>query len=322
MDIGGTKIAVGYLDESSELKGFKKVSTAKTFAKSEDAAEALQIYLDKYLGEIGVSRDQVCGVGIGVPSVLDSITQEVDSTPYIPKLNHYPLGLLLEPRLGVPVIVENDVNLIAVGEHRYGRGKGLSNVACVFVGTGLGCGLILNNRLYTGADGAAAEFGHLIYDPKGRVCGCGATGCFEAYCSGVGLTTYAKQIFSPAEIEAFYAENDKGKYVLAEHLICSAKAGHPQAVEAMEEAIEILGLAVTNLVNLINPQLVILGGGIVTGWPAALDRVRAIVQERARSVTKKRVEIDYPILKAKAGLYGAASLVNQYLEDEQVSELV
>lgn len=315
MDIGGTKIAVGFLDESGELQGFKKVSTAKVFAKSEDAADALQIYLNQYLAEIGVGRDQVRGVGIGVPSVLDSITQEVDSTPYIPKLNHYPLGLLLSPKLGVPVIVENDVNLIAVGEHRYGRGKGLTDVACVFVGTGLGCGLILNNRLYTGADGAAAEFGHLIYDPNGRVCGCGATGCFEAYCSGVGLTTYARQIFPQAEIDTFYAKNNKGEYALAEYLIRSAKAGHPQAKEAMEEALYILGLAVTNLVNLINPQLVILGGGIVTGWPAALDSVRQTVQERARSVTKKRVVIDAPILKDKAGLYGAASLVIQSLED-------
>jgi glucokinase len=315
MDIGGTKIAVGFLDENGKLQGFKKVNTAKIFALKEDAAEALQVFLADYIDEIGVSPDQVQGVGIGVPSVLDSHTQEVVSTPYIPKLNNYPLSLLLAPKLGLPVIVENDVNLIAVGEHLHGRGKGLTDVACVFVGTGLGCGLILNNHLYTGADGAAAEFGHLIYDHQGRLCGCGATGCFEAYCSGVGLTTDAKQIFSQAEIDAFFAQGKKGQYALAELLIRSAREGHPQAKEAIDKAFFILGLAVTNLVNLINPQLVILGGGIVSGWPEALEIVRGVVQEKARSVTKNRVVIDYPILKDKAGLYGAASLVHLSLEN-------
>ena len=315
MDIGGTKIAVGFLDENGKLQGFKKVNTAKIFALKEDAAEALQVFLADYIDEIGVSPDQVQGVGIGVPSVLDSHTQEVVSTPYIPKLNNYPLSLLLAPKLGLPVIVENDVNLIAVGEHLHGRGKGLTDVACVFVGTGLGCGLILNNHLYTGADGAAAEFGHLIYDHQGRRCGCGATGCFEAYCSGVGLTTDAKQIFSQAEIDAFFAQGKKGQYALAELLIRSAREGHPQAKEAIDKAFFILGLAVTNLVNLINPQLVILGGGIVSGWPEALEIVRGVVQEKARSVTKNRVVIDYPILKDKAGLYGAASLVHLSLEN-------
>ena len=315
MDIGGTKIAVGFLDENGKLQGFKKVNTAKIFALKEDAAEALQVFLTDYIDEIGISPDQVQGVGIGVPSVLDSHTQEVVSTPYIPKLNNYPLSLLLAPKLGLPVIVENDVNLIAVGEHLHGRGKGLTDVACVFVGTGLGCGLILNNHLYTGADGAAAEFGHLIYDHQGRLCGCGATGCFEAYCSGVGLTTDAKQIFSQAEIDAFFAQGKKGQYALAELLIRSAREGHPQAKEAIDKAFFILGLAVTNLVNLINPQLVILGGGIVSGWPEALEIVRGVVQEKARSVTKNRVVIDYPILKDKAGLYGAASLVHLSLEN-------
>lgn len=316
MDIGGTKIAVGFLDEAGKLQGFQKANTAKVFAQKGDAAEALQAFLEDYFSAIGISRDQVQGIGIGVPSVLDSHTQEVISTPYIPKLNNYPLSLLLAPRLGIPVIVENDVNLIAVGEHLHGRGKGLTDVACVFVGTGLGCGLILNNRLYTGADGAAAEFGHLIYDHQGRKCGCGATGCFEAYCSGVGLTHDAKQIFSPAEIDEFYAKGKKGEYALAELLIKSARMGHSRAQEAIKEAFFILGLAVTDLVNLINPQLVILGGGIVNGWPEALDIVREVVQEKARSVTKKRVVMDYPILKDKAGLYGAASLVNLSFENK------
>ena len=315
VDIGGTKIAAGFLDEEGKLKGFTKVNTAEVFASAEDAADALQLFLLDYIQDFGLDPASIKGVGIGVPSVLDSHTQEVVSTPYIPTLNHYPLSLLLAPKLGVPVFVENDVNLIAIGEHLYGRGKGLTNMACVFVGTGLGCGLIINNQLYTGADGAAAEFGHMIYDHEGRICGCGATDCFETYCSGFAFTYEAKRIFSPSEIDQFYARDNKGEYSLAEYLITEARNGHEQAKAAIEKSFNILGIAITDLVNLLNPQLVILGGGILAGWPEALEIVKNVVYTRARTVTRNRLVIDTPILQDKAGLYGAASLVNLKLKD-------
>jgi glucokinase len=310
IDIGGTKIAAGFLDEEGKLKGFTRANTEDVFAAGKDAASALQIFLDGYIDKQNLNRDLIKGVGVGVPSVLDSHTLEVVSTPYIPKLNHYPLSLLLSPKIGVPVFVENDVNLIAIGEHLFGRGKGLSHLACVFVGTGLGCGLILNNQLYTGADGAAAEFGHMIYDHEGRICGCGATDCFETYCSGFALTYEAKRIFSQAEIDHFYANGSNGEYSLAKYLITKARNGHEEAKAAIEKSFQILGIAITDLVNLLNPQLVILGGGIMEGWPEALEIVKDVVHARARTVTRNRLVIDYPILKDKAGLYGAASLVN------------
>lgn len=310
IDIGGTKIAAGFLDEEGKLKGFTRANTEDVFAMGKDAASALQNFLDGYIHDQSLNPESLKGVGIGVPSALDSHTLEVVSTPYIPKLNHYPLSLLLSPKIGVPVFVENDVNLIAIGEHLFGRGKGLTHLACVFVGTGLGCGLILNNQLYTGADGAAAEFGHMIYDHEGRVCGCGATDCFETYCSGFALTYEAKRIFSQAEIDHFYANGGNGEYSLAKHLITKARNGHKEAKTAIEKSFQILGIAITDLVNLLNPQLVILGGGIMEGWPEALEIVKDVVYARARTVTRNRLVIDYPILKDKAGLYGAASLVN------------
>ncbi len=315
IDIGGTKIAAGFLDEEGTLKGFTKFNTAEVFALADDAADALHIFINDYIHDLNVRPDLIKGVGIGVPSVLDSHTQEVVSTPYIPTLNHYPLSLLLAPKLGIPVFVENDVNLIAVGEHLHGRGKGLSNLACVFVGTGLGCGLIINDQLYSGADGAAAEFGHMIYDHEGRICGCGATDCFETYCSGFAFTYEAKRIFSQSEIDQFYAKGNKGEYSLAEYLITKARNGHEEARAAIERSFNILGIAITDLVNLLNPQLVILGGGILAGWPEALDIVKNVVYTRARTVTRNRLVIDYPILKDKAGLYGAASLVNLKIKE-------
>lgn len=314
MDIGGTKIAIGYLEDNGKLQGFTKVKSSDVFIEEKTAEDALNDLIEDYIAETGIDRALLAGVGIGVPSVLDSHTQEVVSTPYIPQLNRVPLSRLLSPKLGLPVFVENDVNLIALGEHIYGRGKGISEMACVFVGTGLGCGLILNDQLYTGADGAAAEFGHLIYEPEGRTCGCGAKGCYESYCSGVGLTYEAKRFFSEREIETFSKNPKFSSYSLAEYLITTAKSGNKQAKDIIENSFHILGLAITNLVNLLNPRLVILGGGIVDGWPEALQIVREVVYQKARAVSKQRLVIDSPILKNKGGLYGAASLVRLNIE--------
>lgn len=317
MDIGGTKIAIGYLEDKGKLQAFEKVKSADVFSKEDSAADALKVFIDDYINRTNIRIESIGGIGIGVPSVLDKHTQEVVSTPYIPELNRVPLSRLLAPKLGLPVYVENDVNLIALGEHLYGRGKGISEMACVFVGTGLGCGLILNDQLYTGADGAAAEFGHMVYKPNGRTCGCGAKGCYEMYCSGVALTYEAKKIFSQREIAAFSKDPKFSSYSLAEYLINSAKSGHKQAKETIEKSFHILGLAITNLVNLINPGLVILGGGIMDGWPDALQIVRDVVYQKARAVSKQRLVIDSPILKDKGGLYGAASLVRINLENQK-----
>lgn len=314
VDIGGTKIAAGYLDEHGKLQAFKKVSTENVFALDDDPIQSLQIFINQYIDEIKIDRKLIGGIGVGVPSVLDSHTQEVVSTPNIPELNQVPLSRLLSPLLDLPVYVENDVNLIALGEHLHGRGQGISDLACVFVGTGLGCGLILNNKLYTGADGAAAEFGHMIYEPEGRLCGCGAKGCYESYCSGYGLTYDARQFFSESEIEAFSRNPKFGSFSLAEYLINSAKNGDKRAVEIIENSFHILGLALTSMVNLLNPRLVILGGGIVNGWPEAIEIVRNVVYEKARAVSKQRLIIDSPALQDKGGLYGASELVRLNLE--------
>jgi len=314
LDIGGTKIAIAYLEDDGKLQGFKKVNTASVFSLGENAAASLNIFITKYIAANNIDKNLIRGVGIGVPSVLDSHTGVVVSTPYIPQLDHMPLSKLLSPKLSLPVYVENDVNLIALGEHQYGRGKGIKNLACVFVGTGLGCGLILNNQLYTGADGGAAEFGHMIYEPEGRLCGCGAKGCYEMYCSGVALTYEAKNYFSDRQIKEFSKDPQFTSYSMAKYMIDSAKSGDNQAKTIVVNTFHILGLAITNLVNLLNPSLVILGGGIIEGWPEALEIVKNVVYQKARAVSKQRLVIDYPILKDKGGLYGAASLVKLHTE--------
>ena len=310
MDIGATKTVIATLDDGGELHSLFKVSSAKMLREKGNAVDSLEMFLNEYIRMAGYKKEIIKGIGIGVPAVLDRNTLEIVNCPNLPELDHLPLSTLLSPKIEIPVYVENDVNLIALGEHSFGRGQGIDDLACIYVGTGLGCGLILRGQLYTGADGAAAEFGHTIYDPDGRLCGCGARGCYESYCSGRALTIIAQEILGKSELDENPSNKACAPWTPAEKVIRAAKAGNMMAKDALEKSFLILGIAITNLANILNPRLIILGGGIITGWPEGLYTVRETVNGRARSVVRDRLVIDFPTLGEKAGLYGAARLVN------------
>lgn len=309
IDIGATKTVIATLKKEGEPYAFRKVPSAAFLTSKGNAVDSIYAFLTDYLNEEAIDKDTVQGIGIGVPAVLDSNTQEIVSCPNLPGLDRLPLGTLLSPKLNLPVLVENDVNLIALGEHAFGRGKGIDDLACIFVGSGLGCGLILRGELYTGADGAAAEFGHTIFDPEGKICGCGAQGCIEMYCSGRSLTLAAPEILGELENTGTNSDADYGRWSLAKKVIDAAHTGNIKARDALNTSFYHLGLCITNLVNILNPRLIILGGGIVSGWPDGLQIVRDTVKTRARTVARDRLEIDFSILGDKAGLYGAARLV-------------
>jgi len=311
IDIGATKTVIASLDDNGNLQAFHKVPSAQMLKVKDSAENSLHFFIEEYMRHESIDRESVLGVGIGVPAVLDSHTNEIVSCPNLPGFDHLQLGRLLSPKLSLPVIVENDVNLIALGEHAYGRGRGVDDLACIFVGSGLGCGLILRGQLYTGADGAAAEFGHTIYDPEGRICGCGAQGCIEIYCSGRALSMDAEELGLAQKTHSDQSSEREnyGQWSLAEKLIRAAAAGEEKPIQALNTAFYRLGLATTNLVNILNPRLIILGGGIISGWPQGLNIVRDTVRQRARAVVRDRVEFDYPALGDQAGLYGAGRLV-------------
>ena len=309
IDIGATKTVIATLDEEENLHTFRKVPSAKMLSVKGNSVDSIQSFIEEYISEEAINRSAILGIGIGVPAVLDSHTQEIVSCPNLPGLDRLPLSTLLSPKIDIPVLVENDVNLIALGEHSFGRGKGIDDLACIYVGSGLGCGLILRGQLYTGADGAAAEFGHTIFDPEGKICGCGAQGCIEMYCSGRSLTLAAAEILGSVETGGGNSDSDYSRWSLAEKVIKAAQAGNSKAKDALNTSFYHLGLSITNLVNILNPSLIILGGGIVSGWPGGLQIVCDTVKKRARTVARDRLVIDFPLLGVKAGLYGAARLV-------------
>lgn len=303
VDVGATKIAVTLTDDTGGSTAFRR-STRTVLRSASSPEAAIGGLIKDVCRERGVATARVGSVVVGIPGVIDRQSGTIASCPNLPELDGIALGPGLSEWLGLSVHIENDVNVIALGEATAGRGRGIADLACVFVGSGIGCGLILGGELYVGADGTAGEFGHTTVEVNGRQCTCGSKGCLEMYCSGKALSAWAAAV----GLESAHVTGWPDEFHGAEGTIRAARRGNRSAQLALEDAFMYLGVGIADLVNMVNPRLVILGGGLITGWPSAIERVGQIAKARSRLVARDRVEIDAPALGDEAFAIGAARL--------------
>lgn len=313
VDIGGTKIRMGLFDRDGRVFHQQKISSHATLSQRSTPGEALAFSLRAFLTQADVPVNDIEAIAIGFPGIMNRQTGAIISCPNLPILNDVPLAAQVEDILQVATLLEKDVNLIGLGEHAKGRGCGVDNFACIFVGSGLGCALILGGELYQGADGLSGELGHIPIDPNGLPCTCGGIGCLEMYCSGKALTVRAAEILGRS-IDP--NEQSANPWALAQEVIENARQGGTLAVRALEDSFHYLGLGIVTLTNILNLRLVILGGGIVEGWSQGIDIVRAVVRERGRVGIRERLELDRPGLNELPYLVGANVLITNYLEKQ------
>jgi glucokinase len=226
-----------------------------------------------------------------------------------------PLAKLVGEQLGLPAWIENDANAAALAEHRLGAGRGADHMVLVTIGTGIGGGLILNGRLYHGASGAGGEIGHMQLEPLGRVCGCGRRGCLEALASGSALDAEAVEIAAaePTGRVAQTAERE-GIPPDARILHLAAETGDQAADAAIRRAGRYLGAGLTNLVNVFNPQLIVIGGGLRKLGPRYLDTAREVVKREAFAQSNADVRIVEAELGDESPAIGAALMALDKLE--------
>ncbi|NMC54802.1 MAG: ROK family protein [Chloroflexi bacterium] len=305
VDIGGTKTVIGLVDDHGNVVQKTKFNTADIMPAGKDPVQNVSTWFRDFCAQFNVPLSSLWGATLGIPGIIDRTSQKIESCPNLRILEGLAFGPALTDALQLPVWVENDVNLIALGEHGHGQGKGIADVAYIYVGTGIGCGLIINNRLHTGATGAAGEFGHQIIEPEGLPCECGNRGCLELYCSGKALSRLASHSVGGAG-ERFTAAAD---------LIQAAQQQDQAAIEILDRAFTYLAYGVANLLNLINPGMVVLGGGILTGWPQGRDQVKEVFSSRIRKIFYQQLAIEAPLLGQDAGLIGAADYVDEMLKN-------
>lgn len=272
IDLGGTKIyAVAFDGETVVSEGKRKTPTQGGPLAVVDAMAAL-------VGELRPG-DDVAGVGVGAPGVVDAEGGTVRSAPNLPGwMEPFGLGQALSESLGVPVEVDNDVNVGTVAEHRLGAGRGADNLLGVFVGTGVGAGLILDGKLRRGPSGAAGEIGHTIVRRGGRTCGCGGRGHLEAYAGRHVMERRAREQDAKGR-DTVLVELAPDRRMTSGVFVRALAAGDSMAVELIDDAVAALGAAIASAVALVDLPLVVVGGGLADRLgPAFVSRVEQAVK--------------------------------------------
>lgn len=304
IDIGGTKISIGVIDRKGSLLAGKKFSTDISKGP-ESIVEQMAQSLEELLQEIHLPLEQI---GIGMAGQVDSEKGIVNFAPNL-GWKFYPLGKAFSERMRIPVYVTNDVRAAAWGEWKYGAGRGYQDIVCVFVGTGIGCGIIQQGKVLQGVTHCAGEVGHIIIDWKGPQCGCGNFGCFEALAGGRAIGRIAQERIAADPLKAktlmHLAEGDAG-LVNAKLVHRAVQIGDPLALEIWEEVQDALVAGLTSVVNLLNPRLLILGGGVVEGDAQLVAVLNQRIKERALPAAVTTLEIVGASLKSNAGVIGAA----------------
>ncbi len=302
IDLGGTKIAAGLVDSGGEVSNYCLVPTGAA-----DGVEAVinRIVLAAKQAMAGYG-EKIDAVGVGFPGLADPRTGMTTAPPNLPGWGEVPLGAMLQTALALPVFVDNDANAAALGENLFGAGRGCQEVVYITVSTGIGGGIITSGRLMHGFGGGAGEVGHMILDPGGPACRCGGRGCWEALSSGTAIAREAQRRIQNGEHSRVTVLAGDGP-IRAEHVFQAQAEGDALAMEVIDRAIQYLGLGVANLVNVLNPQRVIIGGGVArAGDPVFVplrERVRQMAFGRAREV-----EILPAGLAHLSGVVGAATL--------------
>lgn len=306
VDIGGTKIAAGVVDEHGSILETSTVPTPPTADGVIDAiADAVRD---------ASAEHEVDAVGIGAPGYVDDKRATVLFTPNL-TWRHEALKDKVEQRIDLPVVIENDANAAAWGEYKFGVGTGHEDVVCITVGTGLGGGVIIGGRLHRGRFGVAAEFGHIRMVPDGLLCGCGNQGCWEQYASGSALVRYARQrATATPENAAILLELGDGtpEGVEGKHISEAARRGCPVAVDSFRELARWAGAGLADLASLFDPGAFIVGGGVSDEGDLVLDPIRKSYRRwLVGSRWRPHAEVLAAQLGGKAGMVGVADLARQ-----------
>ena len=258
---------------------------------------------------------EVAGVGLGVPGLILAQESKVIFSPNLRAIEGIPLKDELELRVGLPVVVENDNNAAAWGEFRFGAGSGAEHLLFLGLGTGIGGGIIMHGRLLRGAQGAGGELGHVTVQATGPRCACGNRGCLEAFASGTAIGRRAREIASERPDSAL-GQLAAERKVLGEDVTDLARQGDKGALSVLKEAGRWLGIGLVGFVNIFNPEVVVVGGGVMEAGELLLKAARREVYLRACSPKRDLVEVKEAALGPDSGVLGAAAFAQDLTQEE------
>ena len=304
IDIGGTKLAVGVATADGRLLAHVRRPSGADDGPDAVIGRVVDLAQDA-LAEAGLRAEDLDRIGIGCGGPLDPWRGVVLNALNNPGWIDIPIAERVAEALGKPAYLDNDANAAALGEHRFGAGRGVGNLIYLTVSTGVGGGVIADGRLLRGQNGNAAELGHLTVDAHGRRCHCGSTGCLEAYASGTNIAVRAREALAATDDPSLLREADS---LTAADVTAAAAAGDALARAVWEETTTLLGAGIASMVHAFNPALVIVGGGVAKAGTMLFEPVRRTVAERTMPWLHEVVRIVPAELGDATGVLGAVAV--------------
>ena len=312
IDIGGTKTLGVAVNENGDLLEERLLPTPQGAAELIGTTSSMYFELSERVAQSSPERFEVLGLGIGIAGLVD-IDGKLRRAPNLVEVDGLDIGPILKSKLGVPVYVDNDVNCAALAELSDGVAASANNSLLVTLGTGIGGALIVDGRIHRGAFGMAGEPGHMIVDPRGLICACGKQGCWEAYASAAGLKNLAIDKAKNGRLQQIndQVQGDLNK-IASEDITQAARRGDIQSVELIDDFAYWIALGLTNCAALLDPELIIIGGGLVAEWDLLGDRIRHSFDELLLASTQRnRIPIKPAENGKAAGAIGATLLGRQ-----------
>lgn len=309
VDIGGTNIKIALVDFDGKII-YSNTTPTRAEMGYEAGVNNIKQAIKDLMQETNQDSKTIEAIGFGLPGQIDYKEGVVKNLPNIPGWVNIPLGKIIEEEFSIPTRLDNDVRCAALGELNFGAGKGCENLICITIGTGIGSGIVLNGKLVRGASNAAGEIGHIKMDLNGGpLCGCGDYGCFEAYASGPSIVSMAKEYISggkSAKYKEMAADGIITPYLVAQ----AALQGDAVSIQIFKQMGKIIGTGLSSVINLLNPEKIIIGGGVADAGEILLEPIRNTVIERAMPIQAHAVAIVPAQLANAAGVIGASLLIN------------
>ncbi len=308
VDLGGTNIATGVINEKNEIIGRGKVKT-RAPRPAEAIFDSIKEAVDMAVVNAGIKYEDIVSVGIGTPGSVNKDTGAIEFSNNL-KFHNVPAKAMLEERLKKPVYLENDANAAALGEAVAGCGNGVKNFVAVTLGTGVGSGIIIDGKIYRGSNFCGGEMGHMVINVDGIPCNCGRKGCWEKYASATALVSQAVEAMQSNKDSLLWqtCDGDLNK-VEGKSIFEALDMGDATAKAVVDKYLYYVAIGLANVINALQPEAVCIGGGISGQGEKILEPIRAIVKAERYSVyAEKQAEILQASLGNDAGIIGAALL--------------
>jgi glucokinase len=310
VDLGGTRIRAALVNDQGQILSRLERPTLVEEGVSSIMRRMVGLVRD-IISHSPLQIRDIQGIGIGSAGQIDPWRGIVlSATPNLPGWGGVPLAERVQEAFGLPVCVDNDANAAAWGEKQFGAGQGLAHLICVTIGTGIGGGLILDGQLYHGAIGVAGEIGHLTVKLDGPPCNCGSFGCLEAYAAGPAIVARAqKAVRAGAQTALTQMTNNEPEDITGPLIAQAAAEGDPLASQIMRETGRYIGAGLAGLVNVLNPERIIVGGGVAQAGSSLLEPIRRTVLARAMPAAAETLQVVPAQLGEDAGVIGAAAFL-------------